>query len=110
MANELKEENHSMSVQTIELPELEVKGSRGASLLNGSFDAIKDVKVKLQVIVGEAELSVEQLFALKRDSVVELSKPVSSPVEIVLDGKRIARGHLVAAGDNFGVRISEILK
>jgi flagellar motor switch protein FliN/FliY len=110
MANENKEENHSMSVQTIELPELEEKNSRGASLLNGNFDVIKNVKIKLQVIVGEAELSVEQLFGLKRDSVVELNRLASSPVDIVLDGKRVARGHLVAAGDNFGVRISEILK
>lgn len=99
-----------MSVQKIELSELEEGDSAGSSLVAGNYDVIKNVKVKLEVVVGETEMSVQELFALGRDSVIELDRPVSSPVDIMLNGKRIARGSLVAAGDNFGVRISEIKK
>lgn len=99
-----------MSVQKIELTELEKDSSIGPSLVSGNYDVIKNVKVRLEVVVGEAELSVKELFALGRDSVIQLDRPVSAPVDIVLNGKRIARGSLVAAGDNFGVRISEIEK
>jgi len=97
-----------MSVQSIKLSELE-KGKAGEkSLLGDNIELIKDVKVNIQVMLGEAELPVEELFSLGRDSVVKLDREITSPVDIVLNGKVIARGQLVAAEDNFGVQITQI--
>ena len=100
--------NDEMAVQKIELSELDQGASTGSPVLNGNYDVIKNVKVKLQVFVGEAELSVAELFALKHDSVIQLDRVVSSPVDVLLDGKCVARGELVAADDNFGLRVMEI--
>ena len=97
-----------MSVQSIELSELE-KGAAGKkSLLGDNIELIKDVKVNIQVVLGEAELPVEELFGLGQDSVVKLDREITAPVDIVLNGKVIARGKLVAADDNFGVQITQI--
>ena len=108
MTDHTKEDQSFMSVQKIELDELEEKQSSAPPMMSGNYDVIKNVKVKLQVLLGETELTVAELFSLRKDSVVELDRLVSSPVDVVLDGKCIARGYLVAAEDNFGIRITEI--
>lgn len=96
-----------MSIDSIELSELEA-GAGGKSLLGDNLELIKDVKVSIQVMLGEAELPVEELFALGQDSVVKLDREITAPVDILLNGKVIARGKLVAADDNFGVQITQI--
>ena len=102
-------EEESTSVDEVELTEMDAtQNPGGASLLKGNLDVIKNVRVRLDVMVGEAELAVSDLFALTRDSVVTLQKDIASPIEIMLDGRVVARGNLVAVGDNFGVRITEI--
>ena len=108
MSNDPVMQEEEMSVQKIELSELGETLPNGAALLNGNYDVIKNLKVKLQVYVGEAELSVAELFDLKRESVIQLDRVISSPVDVILDGKCIARGELVAADDNFGIRVLEI--
>ena len=49
-----------------------------------------------------------ELLALREQDVVELARDAAQPVDILLDGHLIGRGALVAVGDNFGVRITEI--
>lgn len=96
-------------VDDVELTEIEAgRPANAQPLLNGNIDVIKNVKIRLDVVVGEAELPVSELFGLARDSVVALAKDVTSPVDLMLDGRVVARGNLVAVGDNFGVRITEV--
>jgi flagellar motor switch protein FliN/FliY len=52
---------------------------------------------------------VQDLFSLKDGSVVELQRMVDDPVDVLLNGRVVARGQLVASGDQFGVRVTEIL-
>ncbi|MEJ2610279.1 MAG: FliM/FliN family flagellar motor switch protein [Candidatus Thiodiazotropha sp.] len=94
-------------VQFSELPELQPQGQ---ALFGSNFEIIKDVRVKLEACVGEAELTISELYDLKINSIVTLERDVQSPVDLVLDGRIVARGQLVVTGDNFGVCISEIIK
>lgn len=66
------------------------------------------VKAVVSVCVGHAELTVGELLNAKEQQVVRLDRLVDEPVDIVLQGQVIARGHLVAVGDQFGIRISEL--
>jgi flagellar motor switch protein FliN/FliY len=95
-------------IQEIELGELPESTGKGRPLLDGNLDIIKDVRVKLDVMVGEAELSIGELYDLRKDSVVKLNRDAEEPVDLVLDGRVVARGTLVVAGDNFGICITEI--
>lgn len=96
-------------IERVKLSEIAERGSgEGESLLGGNLEAIRDVKVKLQVTLGEAELTVAELMALKEQSVVSLNRDATAPVDICLDGKVVGRGTLVVVGENFGVEITEI--
>ncbi len=108
-------ENHisAPSVKTIrkiELQELHPDKGNGASLLDKDMQLIQGVKVRLAVSVGACELTIQDLFSLKEDSMLRLDKDMSEPVDVFLDDKLIARGNLVAVDDDFGVKITEIIR
>lgn len=88
-----------------ELPELQLQGS---ALLSGKLDLIGGLKVRLRAVLGQGEISVSELFAIKDGSVVPLQCGVHPLVDIELDQKTIARGELVVVGDTLGVRVTEV--
>ncbi len=98
-----------MPVQSIELSELEDGESGQPPLLDDNMEMIKDVKVNIRVMIGEAEILVGDLFNLSKDSVVKLDREVMAPVDLILNDRVIAQGKLVAADDNFGVQITQIM-
>src|SRR3990170_4529589 len=96
-------------VTNIEFGEL-TGGNDRTPVLGERLDLIGHVKVKLTVALGAAELSVAKLFSLSPNDVVTLDRSVDAPVDIRLNDKVIARGTLVAVGDNFGVRVTDIAR
>lgn len=66
------------------------------------------VRTKVTVCVGTAELTVGELLGAKAQQVIRLDQSLDQPVELLLEGQVIARGTLVAVGEHFGVRISEL--
>jgi flagellar motor switch protein FliN/FliY len=96
------------SIQRIALNEQpEESGTSNAPLLRNHLDLIKNVSVRLEVRVGETELTVADLIKLTENSVLKLNRHVEEPLDIYLDGKLVGRGELVVADDNFGIRITE---
>lgn len=80
------------------------------SLLSIDSPLLKDVQVRLRAGLGQAEMSLRELLALKTGSVVKLDTKMSEPIELRLNDAVVARGEIVAVDDNFGVRILEIAK
>jgi flagellar motor switch protein FliN/FliY len=96
-------------VNRIELPPLlEAETGERSSVVGERLDLVGHVKVKLAVTLGTAELTIDKLFSLAANDVVSLDRDLEAPVDVRLNDKVIARGTLVAVGDNFGVRITEI--
>jgi flagellar motor switch protein FliN/FliY len=71
---------------------------------------IETVSVTLEAYLGEARMTVAELTALKDSSVVPLDAALNQSVELRLNGVAVARGELVAVGDSFAVRLTEIAK
>jgi flagellar motor switch protein FliN/FliY len=94
-------------VNSIEFAELDAGGDESAAI-GDRLDLVGHVKVRLAVSLGGAEITIAKLFSLSPSDVISLDRSVDAPVDIRLNDKLIARGTLVAAGDNFGVRITEI--
>jgi flagellar motor switch protein FliN/FliY len=67
------------------------------------------VDVPIEVFVGDTLLTIGDLNRLRSGDVVRLAATLADPVELRVNGVRIARGELVAVGDQFAVRISEIV-
>jgi flagellar motor switch protein FliN/FliY len=61
------------------------------------------------VELGRTTMAVKELLQLRVGSLVELDRAAGSPVDLLVNGKPIARGEVVVIDDDFGVRISEIL-
>lgn len=95
-------------VNNLELDELHDKKTGTAPMFANNIDLVKNVKVKLTAVLGDSEITVDELFGLTQGSVVKLDKETTMPINIELEGKIIARGTLVAVDDNFGVQITEI--
>ncbi len=81
---------------------------KGAPLAPLDSAIFKDVDVVLAVRLGELMLTVHDLLALKAGSVVKLDAKLNDLVELRLSDSVVARGEIVAVGDNFGIRIVDI--
>ena len=69
---------------------------------------IDSVEVVLEAFLGCAHMTIGELTAMKQGAVVELDAALNAPVELRLNGVAVARGELVAVGENFAVRLTEI--
>lgn len=97
--------------ETVEaFQEKELSGAGKGTPLKGvdPMEIAKGVNVRLQARIGEADIPFSQLMQLKGGDVVELAASVSDLVDILLDEELVARGELVVAGDNLGVRITQV--
>jgi flagellar motor switch protein FliN/FliY len=95
-------------VNRLDMPALSSASSTKGPALGERLDLVEQVKVQLSVTLGEAEVTMGKLFALAAGDVVTLDRQADAPVDVRLNGKLIARGTLVAVGDKFGIRITEI--
>ncbi|MGM9486038.1 FliM/FliN family flagellar motor switch protein [Ideonella sp. YS5] len=67
-----------------------------------------DVKARLQVCVGEVVMTVGELTRAQAGQVLALDREVDAPVDLLLEGRVVARGQLVAVGEHFGIRLTEL--
>ena len=99
------------TVSPVSLPPLGKEGvAQGRKWVDEQIGLIRDVKVSLAARLGRAEITVSRLFALKEGETITLEESVDAPVDLILEGKVVARGQIVAVDDRFGVRITEILQ
>ena len=73
-----------------------------------NLDLLLDVEMPVSVSFGRAQLPLKDVIKLTTGSIVELSRSVSEPVDIIVNNCVIARGEVVVVEGNFGVRIKEI--
>jgi flagellar motor switch protein FliN/FliY len=69
---------------------------------------ILDIDMPLTVRFGEAVLTIEALSRLGPGSLVELSRQPDDPVDVLINGRLVARGEVVVVGGNYGVRVTEV--
>lgn len=70
---------------------------------------LADIELEVCVEIGRARLPLRQLLALTPGSVVELDRALGEPVDVLVNGTLVGRGQIVTIGDEFGVRLSEIV-
>ncbi len=72
------------------------------------FDLLKEVDVRLSVELGKLDMKLKDVLALGEDSVVMLDRLTDELLDVMVNGKLIARGEIVAEGNRFGLRIVEM--
>lgn len=78
-------------------------------ILKKDYDIIKDVEISITAVIGETTISVEDLFSLKKGSIISLDANLNEPVNLYTKEKLVARGSIIAVDDSYGFRISEII-
>lgn len=77
--------------------------------MNAGFGLIEDIDVRLTVELGRIDMPLRDVLALGEESVVMLDRLTDEPLDVLVNGKLIARGEVVAEGNRFGLRIIEVL-
>jgi flagellar motor switch protein FliN/FliY len=75
-----------------------------------NVDLIMDVQLEISVELGRTKRLIKDILEFGAGSIVELDKLAEEPVDILVNGKIIARGEVVVIDESFGVRITEILQ
>lgn len=102
-------------------PELDAPAAQGGSVVAGAtqatpqagrnIEAMLNVDLRVQVILGHARMPISQLLKLSRGSVIELDRQIGEPVDVVINDRLVARGDLVKLDDDrIGVTLTEIVK
>ena len=79
-------------------------GADGADL-----SRLYDVPVELAVEIGRTRMTIGQTLDLRPGSVVSLNRLAGEPVDLLINGKPIARGEVVVIDEEFGLRVTEVL-
>lgn len=70
--------------------------------------SVQDVKVRIQAVIGEKDLSVRELSSIVEGSLIEFDSLAGEPVELRAGGRKIAWGEVVIIDENFGIRVTEL--
>jgi flagellar motor switch protein FliN/FliY len=74
-----------------------------------NLDLLLDVPLDLTVEIGRARVAIRELLQLGQGSVLELGKAAGEPLDVLVNGKPVARGEAVMVNDRFGIRLTDIL-
>ena len=93
-------------------PLLEKQGAGDAEPKRTATDleAVYDVPVTVQAILGKSAMEVSELLKLGRGTVVQLDRKVGEAIDIYVNDRLVARGEVVLVEDRLGVTMTEIIK
>ena len=97
----------SLSAEAMEKVASEKEGGRP------NIDLIMNIPVRVQVVLGEARMSIASLMKLGPGSIVPLNRKVGEPIEVMVNGRLVARGEVVLLEDDserFGISLTEIVE
>jgi flagellar motor switch protein FliN/FliY len=73
------------------------------------LDMLLDVPLEVNVELGRTRMTIQDLLQLGPGSVIELDKVAGEPLDILVNGRLVARGEAVVVNDKFGIRITDIV-
>ena len=75
-----------------------------------NIDLIMDVPLEVTVELGRTHKSIHDILEFAPGTIIELNKIAGEPVDVLVNGKYVAKGEVVVIEEAFGVRITEIVK
>ena len=82
----------------------------GPLLQQENIDLIMDVPLEVTVELGRANKSIKEILDFSPGTILELNKLAGEPVDVLVNGKFVAKGEVVVIEENFGIRLVEIAK
>jgi len=92
------------------LNEAPIAGANGSTKkFEMNIDSLLDISVDISVEIGRAKLTIGELLALSKGSIIELNRIAGESVDIYVNDKLLGKGEIVLVNERLGVRIMEIL-
>jgi len=79
------------------------------SEVSGNIGLLMDVSMQLTVELGRTKMLIKDILGMGEGTIVELDKLAGEPVDLLVNGKLIAKGEVVVIDENFGVRVTDII-
>lgn len=80
-----------------------------AVVAGSELERVLDVPVELTVEIGRTTMTIGEALAIGPGSIVPLQKTTGEPVDLFVNGRRIARGEVVAIDEEYGLRVTEVI-
>jgi flagellar motor switch protein FliN/FliY len=74
-----------------------------------NMDSLLDVSVEISVEIGRTKMSIGELLALSKGSIVELNRLAGESVDVYVNEKLLGKGEIVVVNERLGVRVTEIV-
>jgi len=74
-----------------------------------NLDLVLDIPVDVSLRVGSASISIRDLVSLVEGSVVALDQDAGEPMDVLVNGRLVARGEIVIVDDQYGVRLTDVV-
>lgn len=100
----------SMPPQNIQPAQFQPFTNTGYVNGNENIDLIMDVPLQVTVELGRTSKSIQEILEFSPGTIVELNKIAGEPIDVLVNGKYVAKGEVVVIEESFGVRITEIIK
>lgn len=75
-----------------------------------NIELIKDVPLEVTVELGRTRKSINDILDFSPGTIIELDKIAGEPIDVLVNGKNVAKGEVVVIDESFGVRVTEIIK
>ena len=96
-------------VERADFAELDADGDTIYSPLDPKLELLYDLQLPVSIELGRTNMLVRNILRLGRGSVIEFDKLVSEPVDVLINGKKVAEGEVVVIDKHFGIRITTLV-
>ena len=83
---------------------------RDPRMNNAELELLRDVPLQVTAQIGSCRRTIAEILNLGAGSVLELDRQTVEPLDVLVNGTVIARGHIVAVDNSFGIQISQIVR
>ncbi|MBP9211481.1 MAG: flagellar motor switch protein FliN [Bacteroidetes bacterium] len=92
------------------LAEMQAQEQAAAKEKDMKIDLLFDLSLQVSIELGRTKMLIKDILELQRGSVIELEKLASEPVDILVNGKKVAEGEVVVIEKHFGIRITSLIE
>ncbi len=97
------------NIQNPEFPDFSKQAFYASKPADSNMNLLMGVQLDVSVVIGRTKRKIKDVMEFGQGTVIELDKQTGSPAEIMVNGQLLAYGDVIVVGDNFGIRITEIV-
>ncbi len=102
------EDNKAVQLKEPEFPEMSF-ADKNSENSEQKLELLYDLQMPVTIELGRTNMIIRDILRLGRGSVIEFDKLVSEPVDVLINGKKVAEGEVVVIDKHFGIRITTLI-